>query len=409
MANDIANNQVYIDVAGLSDVGQVRTINEDAFLISDFRTGTAFDYTAQIVNNLIDSRLLMVVSDGVGGAALGEVASQMTINAINESLGRLSQAIPAYDRLVAAVEQANYLVLTESNARPQNKGMSATVTTALIEQDCAYIAEVGDSRAYLIRNNRITQLTTDQSLVELMVSKGLISREQARTHPRKNVILQAIGTNEALQVPVRQLYLQRNDYLLLCSDGISNNILEQEMLETVKGSANIAMACQHLVDIANARGGKDNITIVIGHLKGEGLPATSTRELNSINLHTLFTYDPEQPPEKSHKRTRLLSNPNICLLEDQGLPLENLFDYPNNSDIVERQNRLDELFNEALSVLMEQQFEISQVAEWVKSQKAYYARLEDIDCKMASARERIEQALMTLQEVVLEFAPTKDQ
>lgn len=402
------NNKVHINVAGITDVGILRKNNEDSFLMADFRNGKTFPSSTQEVYNANENSFLMIVSDGVGGANAGEIASQLTVHSINESLGRLSWVIPAHDRLIASVEQANYVVWNYGKESPAYRGMSATVTAILIEEDAAYIAQVGDSRAYLIRQNRVTQITTDQSLVELMISRGLLTPEQATEHPRKNIILQAVGLEELIQVDVRKLCLQQKDYLVLCSDGLSNNVLEQEILQIIKNTSSLSEACQLLVTLANERGGKDNITVVIAHLTGEGLPETSSRELTRPpSVTPLFIFDPDRDPEKSHKRTRLLSDPSVCVLEETDTILENLSSYPNNQAIQEQYQKLSLLLNNSLEVLGLQQEEIIRVNDWLKSQGLTYVRLPDLENKVVSARERIEQAWRTLEEVIAEFHEKK--
>jgi PPM family protein phosphatase len=402
---------VYLDVAGISDVG-ARKNNEDAFLLADFRANQTFGNHARLVRPCAENSFLLVVSDGVGGGALGEMASQLTVHAINDALSRLSPQIPAPDRLIAAVEQANYIIWHEGRRNPDYKGMSATATAVLIEGDRAFIAEVGDSRAYLLRGGITTQLTTDQSLVEVLLAKGIISAEQAQNHPRKNVILQAIGLNEAIQVAVGQLYLQQHDFLLICSDGLSNNVLGHEMQQMVRVSENLPEACQRLVKLANDRGGKDNITAVLANLQGEGLPVTCQRDINSPIVEMLYVFDPERVAVKSHKRTTLLGNtvpPRLASLPprtEELRVLDNLYHYPRGEQLNTQYQQLQQLFQQAISVLSEQHNEIAQVEAWVATQHACYARLEDLEGKLASAQQNIEQAWRAVREVVSQFDQT---
>lgn len=408
----MVGDHVYIDMSGMTDVGMVRKNNEDSFILADFRTGALYESPHQQNRTLEDNSLLLVVSDGVGGSSVGEIASQLTVHSINEALGRLSWAIPAYDRLVAAVEQANYVVWNESQSNSEYHGMSATATAVLVERDRAYIAEVGDSRAYLLRRNRITQLTTDQSFVEVLIAKGVLTPDQAARHPRKNVILQAVGASEVVQVAVGQLSLQQGDCLLLCSDGLSNNVLENEMLQIVRNSTSLSDACNELISLANARGGKDNITVVLARFDGDALPITSSRDLNSPAVETLATFDPDRGAEKSHKRTMLLSDPSICVLAEHELKsekvLEDLQLYPRKEEVIARCQRTIELLNNALSLLEEQQAEIETITEWLDKSNCRYARMEDMDSKLASAHERIEQAWRSLTEVATEFRPKQN-
>ncbi|MEW6730823.1 MAG: PP2C family serine/threonine-protein phosphatase [Acidobacteriota bacterium] len=403
-------DQVQVAIAGLSDIGRVRKNNEDCLLMSDFRAGEIFNDCAERTCTLADHSLLLVVSDGVGGSAVGELASRLTVLSIHEALGRLSWAIPAYDRLVAAVEQANYVVWHEGARSPEYRGMAATATAALIERDHAYIAEVGDSRAYLLRRNRTTKLTTDQSFVEVLVARGLLTREEASRHPRKNIILQAVGASEIVQVAVGQLALQRGDCLLLCSDGLSNNVLEHEMLQIVNHSANLREACQEMISLANTRGGKDNATVVLARFEGEGLPPTLTRDLNNPTVETLATFDPDRDAQKTHKRTMLLGDPLVCkvVAPEQAQILYDLYSYPNSVRVAQRYRRISRLFEQLLAYYSEQEEEIEQASQWLTAQSARYPRFEDLDAKLAGSRERVEEAWRSLWEVMAEFYPKQE-
>jgi serine/threonine protein phosphatase PrpC len=269
-------SDVRLTVAARSDVGRVRTNNEDAFNITDLATGTSL--TAERGAGAIDVRdkgVLLALSDGMGGHQAGEVASALVL----ESLRAAMQAGAANSievKIEAAVRRANADVARA--ARTDNKsGMGATLTAVFIGGVDAYVAEVGDSRAYLLRSGRLRQITRDQSLVQMMVDKGLLSKEDAKISPHKNVILQAMGLADDVRVAIARLHLRRGDRLLLCSDGLSNMLSDDELRE-ILGGADATTACERLIDRGNELGGEDNITAIVAEIDGEGLAAPRAAE-----------------------------------------------------------------------------------------------------------------------------------
>jgi PPM family protein phosphatase len=191
--------------------------------------------------------------------------------------------------------------------------MGATLTAALIRDGKAYIAEVGDSRAYLIRSNAIHQVTIDQSLVELLIMAGEISREEAEHAPIKNVILQAIGTQEQVRVALTSVELRRGDYLLLCSDGLSNKVTEAEMLKFTLKASSIEMACKQLIELAKRRGGEDNITVVIGNFDGEGLAPEMEEAHFNNTIQAIVSFYPtvDDSDDVREAKTQPLVDPSL--------------------------------------------------------------------------------------------------
>lgn len=303
-------SKVVSTICARTDVGAVRSNNEDNFIVADLAEGRSLPENSQLTKPLSDNLLLIVVSDGMGGASSGEVASELTVLSIKDALVKLSRSHPPYDRLVAAVEEANNVVWNEAQVNEEMKGMGATVTAVLIENDRVFVAEVGDSRAYLIRDGKIKQVTTDQSFVSQLVSKGLLKPEDAVSHPRKNVILQSIGVSEAIKVAVDMFQLLRNDRLLVCSDGLYNLVSPEEMLQ-YSLAFNPSEACDLMVRLAKERGAPDNITVVLGVFQGDGLQKSLGSGQLTQSLQNIATYDPEQEIQKSHKRTQLLGNSSI--------------------------------------------------------------------------------------------------
>ena len=213
-----------LNVAGRTDVGLTRQQNEDAFTIVDL-TEPSRTWTGEV--DVTGHRILLAVSDGMGGHQAGEVASAMVIATVVKSLVANAAETPDH-ALELAVRDANQAVRTAAEAQDK-KGMGATLTAIMIDGQDAWIAEVGDSRAYLLRNGQLRQLTRDQSLVQMLVDAGALTAEEARNSPRKNVILQAIGTAPQLTAAMVRLLLRRGDRLLICCDGLSNELSDSEL------------------------------------------------------------------------------------------------------------------------------------------------------------------------------------
>jgi serine/threonine protein phosphatase PrpC len=167
--------------------------------------------------------------------------------------------------------------------------MGATLTVVLLHEKRAYIAEVGDSRAYVLRGRQLIQLTRDQSCVQLLLDAGTLTREEAETFEYKNVILQAIGTKPSVVVALTRFTLRQGDRILLCSVGLSGKVKDDEMRDIIAAAPSVDAACAQLVDLANAHGGEDNITVVLAQMGGEGLPALTGEERVSLETVQAFT------------------------------------------------------------------------------------------------------------------------
>jgi len=267
---------ITITFAALSDVGLTRSINEDAYQLTDLSTGASFDASSSSGQFQLGTRgALLTLSDGMGGHAAGEVASSMVISSVRATLQADAQA-PAEQRLEAAVRRANADVIEAAQTKGRH-GMGATLTAVLVDHTTAYVAEVGDSRAYLLRTGQLKQLTRDQSLVQMLVDQGLMRPEEAENSPRKNILLQAMGSVEEVHAAIGQVELRRGDRLLICSDGISNAVSHSELLDIL--TTNIPLhACQQMVRLANERGGEDNLTAIVAQFDGPGLPAPMASE-----------------------------------------------------------------------------------------------------------------------------------
>ena len=220
---------------------------------------------------------LLVVADGMGGAAAGEIASVMATDTIFEQMRKMWGAEKeataqrfAY-RLKEAVEVANTHIHTYAKAHPEVRGMGTTTTAAGVLADHLFLSQVGDSRAYLIRGGVATQLTKDQSLMQRLVEAGELTEEEAAQSERRNIILQALGPDPKVKVDLTHQELRRGDLLVLCSDGLSGLVKKEEIAEAVGPGTDLAGAAERLIALANERGGPDNITVIIARFDGEGL------------------------------------------------------------------------------------------------------------------------------------------
>ena len=236
---------------GLTDPGCVRPQNQDIFHIAKLDLSTT----------------LSVVCDGMGGAKSGNVASSLAADVFVQEIRRnckhnLDQA--AIDQLLRnAVKLANFTVFDQALQFEEFNGLGTTLVAALVHGKQVTIVHVGDSRAYSITRNGIAQLTRDHSLVQLMVERGELTPEQARSYPGKNLITRAIGTEPVVESDLTHLSMERGDSLLLCSDGLSNVVDEQEILFEVVHGVNKQYCCQRLLDIAKNRGAPDNVTSLL--------------------------------------------------------------------------------------------------------------------------------------------------
>ncbi len=261
-----SDREVRVHVFGRTDVGQIREHNEDNFLVADLTRRTRSlkeEDRHQVVG---PCGTLLGVCDGMGGAAAGEVASQLAVDIIFERLTAEERARTHDDlarRLVAAVEDAGARIFSEARADRSRRGMGTTATIAALMDTRLFVAQVGDSRCYVLREGQLYQITRDQSLVNQLIEAGQLTEEEAETFEHNNIILQALGTAETVQVDLTFVDLCRGDTLLLCSDGLSGMIRADEIREVVSAVEDPREACRELTDRANAAGGHDNITVLV--------------------------------------------------------------------------------------------------------------------------------------------------
>jgi len=274
----------------MTDVGRARQTNEDAFEIADVANGVAIDVATTMRNIVVgDHGVLLALSDGMGGHQAGEVASALVLESLRTALAQDPEQRSVKDKLEAAVHRANNAVLNTARSAAHH-GMAATLIAVLVHGVDAYITEVGDSRAYLLREGRLRQITRDQSLVQLMVDSGAMTPEEARRSPNRNVILQAVGLKRELRVAIARLALRANDRFLLCSDGVTNLVSDDELRDILIDS-DPRMACETMIALANERGGDDNETAIVADVRGDALAKPDEFESVTSTYEVLQAYD----------------------------------------------------------------------------------------------------------------------
>ena len=275
---------VRVSVFGKTDLGRARDHNEDTFLVADLSTGNA-SLQPEVRRHEIGARgSLFMVADGMGGAAAGELASAMASDLIYRHMATAwatdSDASPDQfaHRMREAVELANAQIYSYAREHPDVRGMGTTVTAAGMFGGDLYLTQIGDSRAYLIRGTEAFQLTRDQSLMQRLVDAGELTADEAEQSERRNIILQALGPDPRIKVDLTHQPIRRGDTLILCSDGLSGLVRKEEFARMASEHTDLAALCSALIDLANARGGPDNITVVAARFEGEGLPEANGTE-----------------------------------------------------------------------------------------------------------------------------------
>ena len=234
-------------VYSITDTGALREMNQDFCFASDTAVG-----------NLAN---LYIVADGMGGHKAGDYASRYTTQRLVASVSRNAKKEPV--RIIKeAIEKANELLLQEANEDIDKQGMGTTLVAATIFQGRLVVANVGDSRLYIV-NEGIRQITRDHSYVEEMVRLGKVDKSQARVHPDKNIITRAIGATADIEADFFEVELQEGDKILLCTDGLTNMVEDDKILDIIRSRGSIQEACESLVELANHNGGRDNITVML--------------------------------------------------------------------------------------------------------------------------------------------------
>lgn len=239
---------------GQTDVGKVRTINQDSF-------------------HIIDNKDVYIVADGMGGHAAGDKASRIAVKTITEIFSNYDfeqelhsesgTKMSLEELLRYALQEANYRIIQVANSDSSLTGMGTTAIIVVPRGSDLFMGHVGDSRVYLMRDNQIKQVTEDHSIVQQLINSGQITEAEAAVHPYKNVITRCLGIQANVEPDTVKLTMQENDRVLMCSDGLSNMVSPEKILEIVMENNEPEDACQKLITLANNNGGTDNITVVL--------------------------------------------------------------------------------------------------------------------------------------------------
>ena len=299
--------RTHISVFGKTDVGCTRDHNEDCFLVADL-TAKKASLLPEVRDHEIGRKgSLLVVADGMGGAAAGEVASEMATELVYEHL--LGSWLNDDEdtpqqfafRLREAVEEANRKIHAHAKENPEMRGMGTTITAMGVLGGHVYITQVGDSRAYLIREGDATQLTKDQSLMQRLVDAGELTEEEAEHSERKNIILQALGPDARVRVDLTHQAICSGDAILLCSDGLSGLVDEEEIANTVSQDKDLVQVSAELIALANEHGGPDNITVVVARFSGNDLPEPGDGEKVGHEVYPLTDTESTTEPVPVYK------------------------------------------------------------------------------------------------------------
>ena len=272
---------IVLHVFAHSDVGRTREHNEDAFVVADLARGEPLSFDHLRTERVGPRGTLFMVADGMGGAAAGEIASEMAVEVVLQQMrrrwrdGATVEPVAFVGTLKAATEVANATIHHYAADHPELRGMGTTATIAGLLGDTLYLAQVGDSRAYLVREGVAIQITKDQSLMQKLIEAGEITVEEAELSDRRNIILQALGPEPHVKIDLTHQRVRRDDVLVLCSDGLSGLVKPDQIARAVTEEASPELAAERLVELANSSGGPDNITVVVARFDGSGLESAA--------------------------------------------------------------------------------------------------------------------------------------
>ena len=282
--------KVSVRIAGMTDVGRIREHNEDNLLVADLNTrdrdASLFDTTREVG----ERGLLLAVCDGMGGALAGEIASQMAVDVIHgivQDAGSAKDGDHFAQKLVGAVQEAGARIYLAAKTNRNQHGMGTTATVAGVFGDQVFVGQVGDSRAYLLRQGRLRQITKDQSLVSKLIEAGQLTEDEAESYEHAHIVLQALGTSDAVCVDLSYADLRRGDVLMLCSDGLSG-LATNEQIREILASGDDPMRCaQRLTDCANEAGGHDNVTVIVARFDGDLPEPAEDDAIQGYQAHVL--------------------------------------------------------------------------------------------------------------------------
>jgi serine/threonine protein phosphatase PrpC len=272
---------IHISVYGRTDVGLIRDHNEDSFLIANTTSGERTMSPEDLIHISLESKgALFLVCDGMGGAAAGEVASTMAVETISDDM---SQGTPTTRerftrRLRRAIENANAKIHLQSRNNQSERGMGTTCTAVALMDGNLIVGQIGDSRCYLLRSGKLTQLTKDQSLAWQLIEAGAMTAEEAKSFEHANIILQALGVQDKVDVILSSCQLCKDDVVLISSDGLHGPVADDELRDILLATTDPKQACDDLIEKALEREGPDNVTVVVARFDGAGLSAPRPEE-----------------------------------------------------------------------------------------------------------------------------------
>ena len=287
-----SSGEIIVNVFGRTDVGRTREHNEDCFIVADLTTGNATLQPEVRSHKPGERGTLFMVADGMGGAAAGEIASAMATEVVLAELEQRwrNAASVTADTFVRAIksatEAANARIHKYAAEHPENRGMGTTATIAGILGQTLFLAQVGDSRGYLVRNGHAIQITKDQSLMQKLIEAGELTAEEAEVSERRNIILQALGPEPIVKVDLTTQQVRRGDTLILCSDGMSGQMRANDIARIVGEDTDLVATCRKLIDLANENGGPDNITVIAARFEGDGLRPADDAERPEHKVYT---------------------------------------------------------------------------------------------------------------------------
>jgi len=301
--NRLGQIATHVRVAARTDVGKVRKKNEDALLVADLDVHVASPALPARLD--VGPRgLVLAVADGMGGADAGDVAATLALEDIRRVLDAPPAGVPPAALMNHAILHAHRSVRAASEGRQAEKmRMGTTLTAVYLEGREAIIGHVGDSRAYLIRAGNIVPITHDQTVVQQLQDMGLLDPSDAAGSPFRSVILQAVGHQPELDVAIWRLELRARDLLVLCTDGLTNAVPDAELRDVVLSSIRLDIAADRLVDLANSRGGKDNITVLLAGIGGE-LPMPDAQQHPSGTIQVVKEYRQSAASQKAKASSR---------------------------------------------------------------------------------------------------------
>jgi protein phosphatase len=265
----VSNSGAWIRAYAKTDVGRMRMFNEDRFSLGDVNQAAAHVGLDRFDGAMGRDGFLLLVSDGAGGDGRGEIASALAIHIFQNEIFNGNRKNGVGERLINATRVANEMIWERSRRAPEMAGMAATLTAVWVIPPLAYVLEVGDSRCYLVRSRTIMQITRDHPMVQDLIEGGIITPLTANMPQDRNIALQSLGTRQNITPAITSLELAQGDFILVCSDGLTKHLSEDEILDAITGSQDIGAACRLLIEGARENRADDNITAVLAQVDGD--------------------------------------------------------------------------------------------------------------------------------------------